>query len=174
MEEVRGSSPLSSTILKLHYSSPWSGGLSSSCSRPSWFVGLIQPRGLQLAPQHADPLPQASSDDGPRVVVRASGSRLHRFPAAGLVAGHQDVHPTPHLVSACCFGLAQLLLYHRYDDDPFLRHGSSSKPGRYERCLDSPMNDVLNHDTLSTTGRSAVGGSLLAVPLAPGCTAARC
>jgi hypothetical protein len=110
-------------------------------------VGLIQPRGLQLAPQHADPLPQASSD-GPRVVVRASGSRLHRFPAAGLVAGHQGVHPAPgHLVSACCFGLAQLLLYHRQDDDPFLRHGSSSKAARYERCLDSPMNDVLNHDS---------------------------
>src|SRR5215216_1693525 len=51
----------------------------------------------------------------------------------------------------CCFGLAQLLLYHRQDDDPFLRHGSSSKPDRYERCLDSPMNDVLNHDTLSST-----------------------
>jgi hypothetical protein len=27
----------------------------------------------------------------------------------------------------------------------------ASKPGCYERCLDSPMNDVLNHDTLSST-----------------------
>jgi hypothetical protein len=40
-----------------------------------------------------------------------------------------------------------VLLYHRQDDDPFLRHGSSSKATRYERCLDSPVNDVLNHDT---------------------------
>ena len=82
----------------------------------------------------------------------ATGPGLDRLPAAGLVASHQSVDPTPrHLVSACGFGLAQVLLYDRQDDDPFLRHGSSSKPSRYERCLDSPMNDVLNQDTLSST-----------------------
>jgi hypothetical protein len=86
--------------------------------------------------------------------VRSSGPGLHRLPAAGLVAGYQGVHPAPRdVVPACCFGLAQALLYHRQDDDPFLRHGSSSKPSCYERCLDSPMNDVLNHDTLSSTHR---------------------
>ena len=114
---------------------------------------VVQSGGLQLTTQRADPLPQRSGN-GPGVAVWATGPGLDRLPAAGLVASHQSVDPTPrHLVSACGFGLAQVLLYDRQDDDPFLRHGSSSKPSRYERCLDSPMNDVLNQDTSRRTNR---------------------
>jgi hypothetical protein len=130
---------------------------------------MVQSRPLQLPPQGDDALPQLSVD-GPRVAVGAAGLGLHRFPAAGLVAGHQGVHPAPrHLVSACCFGLAQLLLYHRQDDDPFLRHGSSSKSGCYERCLDSPMNDVLNLDTKLHNLSSTIGFTRTPCSPARGC-----
>ena len=33
---------------------------------------------------------------------------------------------------------------------------TSSKPVRYERCLDSPMNDVFNHDTSECASGSPV------------------
>jgi hypothetical protein len=38
------------------------------------------------------------------------------------------------------------------------REGKASKPIRYERCLDSPMNDVLNYDTLGSTAKVLVIG----------------
>ena len=71
---------------------------------------MVQSRPLQLPPQGEDAFPQLSVD-GPRVAVGAARPGLHRFPAAGLVAGHQGVHPAPRhwyrravsaLLSCCC------------------------------------------------------------------------
>ena len=39
----------------------------------------------------------------------------------------------------------------RRTGDELAGKGEASMPVRYERCLDSDMNDVLNHDTLRST-----------------------
>ena len=83
--------------------------------------------------------------------MRASGPGLDRLPAAGLVAGYQGVLQRHELGIGVLFS-ALLSCCCTTDKTSTRSFDTAHRRSRhYERRLDSYVNYVLNHDTLSST-----------------------